>query len=383
MFSRLYNLTPLPIVFDRWLHRGRPPIGLDFGAHSLKAVQLNHNHGRWSVRAAAEQTWPEDMPNQGEGHTQALTETLGKALDAGSFSGRDAVLLLPAEFMNSKSLRLPPMPPDELAQAVEYEAGDRLNLGGKDTAIQHVSTGEVRQGQDVKQEVLVMAVPEQVIDEYTGVLAASGLDPVAIDSTPTAMARCPMMLDNARERNDEMSDIIVDIGYRTSKVLITRHGHVQFYKQIDIGGRQFDVALAKAMHMTPDDAAEKRRQWVTQDDGSQPADPDLTTAVEAMAQPIDHLGREIGLCLRYYSVTFRGARPKQVMLIGGEARQCWLPDALTTGSGLTCTPFDALADINRADVADAIGPGIASCQWALAASLSRRQAAANRKRGAA
>jgi len=54
VLARLIHSTALPIVFDRWWHKGRPAIGLDFGTYSLKALQLGQGHGEWSVRAAAE-----------------------------------------------------------------------------------------------------------------------------------------------------------------------------------------------------------------------------------------------------------------------------------------------------------------------------------------
>jgi hypothetical protein len=40
---------------------------------------------------------------------------------------------------------------------------------------------------------------------------------------------------------------------------------------------------------------------------------------DATRSTMEELGREIGLCLRYYSVTFRGQRPNKLRLLGGEA----------------------------------------------------------------
>ena len=45
---------------------------------------------------------------------------------------------------------------------------------------------------------------------------------------------------------------------------------------------------------------------------------------------MEDLAREISLCLRYYSVTFRGHRPNRVRLVGGEANDPQLQSILNT-----------------------------------------------------
>ena len=43
------------------------------------------------------------------------------------------------------------------------------------------------------------------------------------------------------------------------------------------------------------------------------------TVIDAVRGKVEELGREVALCLRYCSVTFRGLRPKRVMMTGGQA----------------------------------------------------------------
>ena len=45
---------------------------------------------------------------------------------------------------------------------------------------------------------------------------------------------------------------------------------------------------------------------------------------------MEDLGREVSLCLRYFSVTFRGQRPEKVRLVGGEACDPHLHAVLNT-----------------------------------------------------
>jgi Tfp pilus assembly PilM family ATPase len=86
---------------------------------------------------------------------------------------------------------------------------------------------------------------------------------------------------------------------------------------------------------------------------------------------VDELANELGLCLRYYSVTFHGQRPEQVSLIGGEARQPWLAPLLADTAGVavsTIDPIDQVATGRAQNVFDE-GP---HAEWAVAAGLSLR-----------
>ena len=59
-------------------------------------------------------------------------------------------------------------------------------------------------------------------------------------------------------------------------------------------------------------------------------DPVRQAVFDATRSIMEDLAREISLCLRYYSVTFRGHRPNRVRLVGGEANDPQLQSILNT-----------------------------------------------------
>jgi Tfp pilus assembly PilM family ATPase len=83
------------------------------------------------------------------------------------------------------------------------------------------------------------------------------------------------------------------------------------------------------------------------------------------------LAHEVSLCVRYYSVTFRGAKPERCILAGGEASEPRLAECfqdalhLSTGVG---RPLDSIASGGRAS-ARVRGSGV---EWASAVGLSLR-----------
>jgi hypothetical protein len=86
---------------------------------------------------------------------------------------------------------------------------------------------------------------------------------------------------------------------------------------------------------------------------------------------MEALGREIALCLRYYSVTFRGHRPSKVRIFGGEAADPLLLGVLNAALSLPVEAGRPLfsVDTSRMDASDRMG---FMSEWAQAFGLSLR-----------
>lgn len=356
------------------------PIGLDFGTYGFKVIQGSWDGETWHAISAAIEPLPLALPQDKAERTCLLKERLAGALANGSFNGKDVVSSIPASMWQCKSLRLPPMPRNELRTAVEFEAADRLHLG-TDHYIEFYDAGEVQQGEDVKREVIVLAVSHAVIDEHVEVLASCGLSPLAIDITPSALAEALSSKDNAD--SESAIQFTLDIGAVASKVVISRHGRVLFYKSIAIGVQAFDEAISNALKTPTEESSLLRRDSVRTDtSGSENRDSASIAVADALRPVLTDLAREVGLCLRYYSVTFRGFRPSELIVTGGGADTVLLQDRLAQEAGIGVTLFQGMPNFNFSALAGRASAAPTSC-WTVAAGLTMRPVVQNEKRGAA
>lgn len=372
-----------------WWHKARCPIGIDLGEHSVKAVQLHTLRSHLRVRAAASAAMPHDTPPAHEGYHQAVQDTLARLLEQGAFAGRRVVVGLPASVVQFKNLRLPKMPPGELPAAVEWEARQHLEPDQQPVEIQFFDAGEVRQGQEVRQEVILMTASSPFIEAHLQMLSRLGLEPVALEVAPSALMRSARA--TAGPEGDELR-VAIDVGYAFSKVLIGRGQRVLFFKLIDIAGRHWDEAVAQQLKLPRHEAGEVRRR-LGREAAQDPAEADQAPrsrsqeeaqqAVQDAVRPLLHeLAREASLCLRYYGVTFRGQRPRQIALTGGESRQPGLAQALAQQMGVEVrTGAQALT----VDLSDAPTQALREhpAAWAVAMGLSLRDALDQAKRRAA
>ncbi|MCC6682731.1 MAG: pilus assembly protein PilM [Phycisphaeraceae bacterium] len=345
----------------------RCPIGIDVGTRGVRMMQVDRQADRLVVLAAARQNLDVEADGCGEKFHQAVATAIRSMLDEGQFTGNLAVSCLPAAAVHYKNLRLPKMPPHELPAAVQWEANDRLHLG-EPAVTQFIDAGVVHQGEEQRQEIILLAATNSIIEQHARALSGTGLQLIAIDAIPTALARC-------FGRDDpEHVQVIIDIGYTQSKVLICRGQHVLFYKQIDLGGLAFDQEIARQLELSLAEAGEVRRTL-------QNRETEVRKSVEDTVRPLmNDLGREIALCLRYYSVTFRGERPAAAVLIGNETYDAALVQAIRQSATIEVRVSDPLAGLDLSRV----GPLEGHRDWAPAAGLALRPMdKAAGKRGAA
>lgn len=354
------------------------PIGIDFGFDGVKLLQLSAGASGLAVVAAASQTVDGEA---GRLPFERLSESvlvIGKLLRRDAFHGRSAVVALPRELITVKNLRLPLIPEAELSAAISFEAETLFSAPADTLELRHIRAGEVRHGSDTKQEVIVLAAVREKIEALVESFHQCGVVVDALEFEPAAAYRG---LGRVRRRRDDETEVavLIDIGWRQTQVTIGRGRDISFYKTIDIGGRQFNEAVARRLGLDAEEARSLRWRFVGKSDApaaDAPRDPVRQAVLESTRQLMSDLAREIGLCLRYHSVTFRGQRATRVRLIGGEASDVHLKQALSDLLPIPVETFNPLDGIDTSRLA-ALRLTSSAGEWATAFGLSVRSLKGN------
>src|SRR5438105_11638276 len=142
------------------------PVGLDIGSDSVKMLQVETVGQTLSVLAAARESLPAAARGNRELRLAAAGDVIRSMFRHGRFAGRRAVVALPREFLHVKNLRMPLIPPQELLAAVKFEARNIFPFDTDKAHLQLLPAGEVRQGIDVRQEVIVLAARHADIESF-------------------------------------------------------------------------------------------------------------------------------------------------------------------------------------------------------------------------
>jgi len=314
--------------------RGLRPIGLDIGHNSIKAIQLVVNGGRISVFAADETRIETCISGNEQARRSFVVSAIQRMLAQGHFRGRDVISCVPSGKLKITSLRLAEVEKGAIEQALQKEIAQRFGLNPDEDAIDYVVAGHVRQGDEVKSELIVFATDRETIKGHIAMLEEAGLRPLAIDTIPCALFRS-FERSLRRLEDRELTVVFVDVGSRFTTVVFGRGGEISFVKQIPIGGERFVQQVAAKLGISTSEA-EMLRESLRADNGFSSSGPDvwehpsdrrgremdastrhaINDAVSAVAED---LAREVALCLRYYTVTFRGKRVERAVFAGGGA----------------------------------------------------------------
>jgi type IV pilus assembly protein PilM len=366
------------------------PIGIDIGHDSIKMLQLEVVGQSLEVRAACRRPLPLEARAQKELRLPLAVELVRQMLRQGRFSGRSAAVALPRSIVHMKNFRLPLMPAADLEAAVQIEARQLFQMDVEDATVRFLPAGEVRQGDDVLQEVIVLAARNEDVNNFVEQLHRCGLAVNSVDIEACALFRSVERF--IRRRQDELEvHVLVDVGHTGTQVVIGKGRDLSFIKSIDIGGQHLHEAVARKLGVLPDEAVALRRRLVesVRAPGASEARDSVRQAVfDATRMVMEPLGREISLCLRYQSVTFRGHRPTRLRLMGGEARDPQLQNVLASIIPIPVEVGRPLFSVDTSAMSPTDGQGDMS-EWAIALGLGLRRTAGRfaprdgRSRGAA
>lgn len=358
----------------RWFRKNYEPIGIDVGASGARMVQLRVEGETPKVIAAARCNWDESILSKVEkGLTPSpalVGEQLRRMAAQGQFKGREAVVALPREIVQIKNFRLPTMPIEELVIAAEHEARALFQTIEDQATIRVIPAGEVRQGSDTRHEVIAISVRKTATDELVEQWHDAGFRPVAFDLDLTALYRG---IDRfIRRRDDEAEvNVLIEIGHRRTLVLIGRGRELNFCKSIEVGGAMLTNAVARKLGISFADALTLRQRLseTSEQAATIGNDPVRQAVIDTIRPIVEDLGREAALCLRYFSVNFRGQRPSRIRLVGSESNDRTVTSLLAKAlpvpveAGRTIANAD-LSTMKSADRTDGLG------DWSLAFGLA-------------
>lgn len=357
-----------------WLLRSKAaPIAIDCGSYAVRAIQMGGDAEHPEIIGASCHVYSSDAGIKKDRHDETI-EALHTFLRGRIFRGKQAITALGESDLQIRNIRLPALPDAELPSAVEFAAAERLQGLGDDAEVRSIFAGNVAGEEEVQQEIIVLAANEPVVRRHLDMLTSVGLESVGIDAAPLAMFR-PFERYLRRAADQEQVNVFVDIGWSGTRIVIARGERIAFARTFAVGGAAFNRLVSKQLSLDLKKAASLRRQAealnAAKSGPTSAIDASTMSAVDDAIQPAwEKLGKEIGLCLRYFAVTFRGTQAQSVTCVGGESMNHHYLQTLSDVTGLRCRvgfPLRNVANTDALPTEDHRGP---LADWTTVAGLA-------------
>ena len=358
-------------------HRSIGPIGLDLGTASPCAMQ---------VRAGA------DEPVAAGAVAVATDATLVERAQAAAdslrrlpFVGREVVVGLGADSTHMLVARLPELADADAAGAIAWEASEKTGIPHDSIVADAVHSGSPANAGDARDEYILAAADRDEVTAAFEVLVGAGFEPIAAEPRFAAVARA---LGRRTRRGSDTDNVraVLHVDGDRSTVLVLRGDRLAFCREISTGGATLDRAVAARLGIgeAAAHALRERRMAAIRGEGPavEPVTEDAATAATRAA--LDALAGEVALCLRYFSVTFRGAQPSRVVLSGPNAFEPRLAGTIESACRAGVVAFDdelPASFLGAAGRVDGVGRDLAP--WLVAFGLACRDRREARREEAA
>lgn len=314
-------------------------VGVDIGSTSIRAVEVagvGTKHP--SVARFFSFPLPEGAVKNGEViEVNTVSAALKQLWSAARFSSKDVVLGVGNSKVLVRDLTVPKLSQAEIKESLAAHVQEMLPVPVADALLDFypISEGSSENG-PVVNGLLVAAIKDSVLTNVKAVLLA-GLTPVGVDLIPFALTRLTSparMIGNVAH---------VDIGARTTNVIVTSSGVPQFVRIIANGGSDLTAALVDRLGIPELDAENMKRSLGL---GGVSVPSENVEAVTIIREVTGTLLSSLKNTLGYFSNTRHNEPYSGIVLTGGGAQLHGFADALSEMTRIPVVLGDTFGSID-------------------------------------
>lgn len=264
-----------------------------------------------------------------------------------------------------RTVRIPPMSKEELAEAVKWHVKDLLPFPVAEAVLDFEVLEEVWEKDIKKLHVVVAAAPLRIVQEQLAMMAQAGATVASILPTTLAIRRTLQLLSPTLLGS---SVAILEVGAAQTHVVILKDGQPQLAREVPIGSAAITDALVGVSAEGGEalDAAQaehfKRHHGILAEDSQLAA---------LMRVVVDTLMTDLRRILDFYHVHLQESGVERLLVVGGGANLKHLPAVLREGLGLPVECYHPpLAGLPAGQAGEEDGPRLTA---AIGAALAHGQ----------
>jgi type IV pilus assembly protein PilM len=347
------------------LGRKRETVGLDIGASSIKAVQLMADRGGHElVRLGIAPLHPETIVDGVIMDSGTVISAIQQILTENQIKTKDVVVAVSGHSVIVKKIKVARMKPDELEEAIAFEAEQYVPYAIEDVNLDFQVLGSPNE-EASEMDVLLVAVKKDIINDYLSIISTAGLSAVVVDVDAFALQNA-FEITYEVDRNQVVG--LVNLGAAVMNINILRGGVSEFTRDSALGGNRYTESIQKILGLSYEQAENLKLGGKV--DGR---------TFEDARPAIEMVNTELAGEIRRSFDFFRSSSPSdtihRVVLSGGSARLQGLVEYLSESLEIPCEVANPLrnvkADPKKFDPAylEVIAP-----QLAVSVGLALRQA---------
>lgn len=321
--------------WSTYFYEDKPLFGMDIGHEELRVVQIDLKYKQprlkgYGLIAFDSRAIVDNIIVRPELIAKSAVKLFSKEL-VGDITTQRVAVSLPANRAFTRAVQLPRMSQKEVDEAVRTEVEQYIPVHAENLYLDYTTIRE----DENNLEVLVVAMPKQIVDSYLALTNMLGLEAVLFDTVIGASAHL-----FARDKQSDIPSVLIDFGAESTDISVFNRvllatGTAAF------GGDHLTATIARSLHVTPSEAMLLKSKYGLSKSVFQ------KQISAAVAQPLESLLKEIRRTIRYYEQRYPNEHEiGQIVTMGGGANMPGLVDFLTDHLRLPARTFDPASRID-------------------------------------
>lgn len=219
-------------------------LGIDVGATSIKVVELANekgnlilkNYGISSTKDITGRTVRAKTEKSFSASTDAIADTIKVILKEAKVKTNRSVFAIPDFSSFFISFEVPKMKKSEVESAIQYQARQRVPLPLNEVTLDWKLTNLVKRNGEELVEVLLLAVPNEIINSYRSIAKKAGLEMGSLDAEAFGLAK-------VYGESDRVV-MVIDVGDQSTTVNIIENKVPKHSNSLQIAGKDFTENVA-------------------------------------------------------------------------------------------------------------------------------------------
>lgn len=294
-------------MFNLFGSKGK--LGIDIGTASIKIVELETKDNRFALKNYGLFELKGDSKNAAAGDQSILKLPDGEiiwgikeVLSKSKISARDVVASIPSFSTFSTVIEMPYLSESELAKAIPFEARKYVPIPLEEVILDWSIIGVTGEGARPTVQIFLAAVPKDETVRYQSIMQGAGLNLKALELENSALIRALL-------GNDLAPTAIVNIGGRSTSILVVSKGYERLSHNYEVGGFEITKSIARSLNVSLEKADDLKKRL-----GLKEADENIIN--EAMSSLVDMMAFETKKTLSSFE-NAKGEKVSRVLLVGG------------------------------------------------------------------
>jgi len=291
--------------------QSKHPVGLDIGSTSLKLVELKKSTRLKQlelVHLGTEDIAADVIVDGAVMDSSVVVNAIQSVFENGKVKNNNVALSISGNAVIIKKVFLPKMSEEEIEESIKWEAEQYIPFDIDDVSIDFQTTkNKDKQDEQENTEVILVAAKKEKINDYVSVINIAGKKPVIVDVDAFA-------LQNAYEYNYGVNEgklvSLVNVGASVMNINILDGGHSVFWRDISIGGNQYNEQIQKSFNVSRESAENLKKGIETENISMD----DLMPIINSVSNSI---AIEIQKTIDFYQTASSRTGLDKIVLAGG------------------------------------------------------------------